>query len=126
MIVQTSGDGGASKGTPVIVPSPDGMSPREMMDFFINESSRIISNVQEGVGNIPTLLENLVTLGEAIADQARGRSVAFRIQMSKFRSEIGNLKTYANVAWYNSVDQIVKDINQLVNGLKVLSNNLSE
>ena len=108
------------------VPTPDGMTPREMVDFFIGESPRIISNVQDGVGNIPTLLENLVTLGEAIADQARGRSVQFRIQMSKFRSELGNLKTYANVAWYNSVNQIVSNIHQLVSGLKVLSYNLSE
>ena len=126
--IQSSGGegGGGGKGPPVSVPTPDGMTPREMVDFFIGESPRIISNVQDGVGNIPTLLENLVTLGEAIADQARGRSVQFRIQMSKFRSELGNLKTYANVAWYNSVNQIVSDIHQLVSGLKVLSNNLSE
>ncbi len=111
---------------PVSVPSPDGMTPREMVDFFINESPAIINNVQDSTGNIPTLLDDLVTLGEALADQAKGKSVQFRIQMSKFRSEIGNLKTFANVSWYNSVNQIVSDINQLVAGLKVLSNNLSD
>ena len=120
------GGGGAAggKSRPVVVPSPSNMTPREMMDFFINESSGIIANVQDGVGNIPTLLENLVNLGEAIADQARGKSVQFRIQMSKFRSELGSLKTYANVSWYNSTNQIVGEINQLVTGLKVLYENL--
>lgn len=108
------------------VPSPDGMTPRQMVDFFLSESPAMISNVQDGVGNIPSLLDDLVTLGEAIADQARGRSVQFRIEMSKFRSGVGNLKKFANVAWYNSIGQIVEEINRLVTGLNTLSQNLSE
>lgn len=123
-----SSGGGGGKGTSaaISVPSPEGMTPRQMVDFFLFESPAVISNVQDGVGNIPTLLENLVTLGEAIADQARGRSVTFRIEMSKFRSGLGTLKTFANVSWYNSVNQIVEEMKRLVTGLNILSQNLSE
>jgi len=124
--VPGGGGGAGGKSKPVVIPSPSSMTPREMMDFFINESPAVIANVQDGVGNIPTLLEHLVTLGEAIADQARGKSVQFRIQMSKFRSELGSLKTYANVSWYNSTSQIVSEVSQLVAGLKVLYSNLSD
>ena len=122
-----SGSGrGKGTGQAVSIPSPDGMTPRQMVDFFLREAPAVISNIQDGVGNIPTLLEDFITFGEAIADQARGRSVQFRIEMSKFRSGLGNLKKFANVAWYNSVGQIVEDINTLVSGLNVLSQSLSE
>ncbi len=121
----TSGGRGGGKSGPVSVPSPDGMTLKEMMDFFIDESPAIINNVQDSTGDIPTLLEDLVTLGEAIADQAKGASVQFRIQISKFRSDVANLRKFTNVSWYNSVNQIVRGMNELVASLKDLSDTLS-
>ena len=123
-----SSGGGRGRGADkvVSVPSPDGMTPRQMIDFFLSESPAVISNIQDGVGSIPTLLDDLVTFGEAIADHAKGRSVHFRIEMSKFRSGLGNLKKFANVSWYNSVGQIIEEIDRLVSGLNILSQNLSE
>lgn len=96
------------------------------MDFFLTESPAIISAVENRSGDIPKMLDDLVTLGEAIAEQAVGTSVQFRIRMSKFRSGLSVLKTYSNVTWYNSISQIVEELGKLVDSLKVVSQFLTE
>lgn len=112
--------------SPIAIPSPAQMSPRDMVDFILSESPAIISAVQEGTGNIPRMLDDLVSLGEAISEQGRGTSVQFRIRIAKFRTGVGALKTYANVTWYNNVGQIVEELERLVGLLKIISRNLTE
>lgn len=120
------GVGGAGVPSPVAVPSPDKLTPREMVDFMMNESPTIIAAIQEGSGNVPRMLEDLVTLGEAITEQARGTSVQFRIRITKFRNHLSALKTHSTVTWYNSVQQIVEELNNLATSLEVISRNLTE
>ena len=97
-----------------------------MVDFILNESSAIIAAVREGSGNVPRMLEDLVTLGEAILEQGRGTNVQFRIRIAKFRTEVGVLKNYANPTWYNSVEQIVEALEKMVSLLEIISLNLTE
>lgn len=82
--------------------------------------------VKEGSGNVPRMLDELVTLGEAISEQGRGTSVQFRIRISKFRSGLGVLKTFSNTTWYNNVEQIMEELENLVGQLEVISRNLTE
>lgn len=96
------------------------------MDFILNESPAIISAVKEGTGNVPRMLEDLVTLGEAISEQGRGTSVQFRIRIAKFRTGVGALKNYANTTWYNNVGQILEELDRLVGLLEIISRNLTE
>lgn len=91
----------------------------------MTESPNIIAAVQSGTGNIPKMLDDLVVLGEAISEQVRGTKVQFRIRITKFRSGLSTLKTLSNITWYNSVGQIVEELEKLVSTLEVIEQNMS-
>ena len=119
------GGGGSGGTSPVSIPSPDELAPQEMVTFFLTESPNIIAAVQSGSGNVPKMLDDLVTLGEAISEQVRGTKVQFRIRITKFRSGLSSLKTLSNITWYNSVGQIVEELDKLVSTLEVIEQNMS-
>lgn len=112
--------------SPVSIPSPDQLTPQEMVTCFLAESPNVVLAVQSNSGNVPKMLGELVTLGEAICEQARGTKVQFRIRITKFRSGLGALKTYSNITWYNSVGQIVEELEKLVSTLEVIQQNMSD
>ncbi len=118
---------GDSTSPSISIPSPDQLTSREMVDTFLREAPSIISAVQSGSGSsIPRVLDDLRTLGEAITEKAKGTSVQFRIKMTKFRSCLSTLKTYSNSTWYNSVEQIVEELEKLVTYLEIVSGHLIE
>lgn len=96
-----------------------------MVAVFLSETPAIVAAVQEGTGNVPGMLDDLVTLGEAICEQVKGTKVQFRIRITKFRSGLSTLKTYSNITWYNSVGQIVEELQKLVTTLEVIQQNMS-
>ncbi len=98
------------------------------MDFLLRESPAMIASVQEGSGsgNIPRMLEDLIAMGEAVAERGHGTSVQFRIRVSRFRSSLGVLKGYTNTTWYNSVEAIVEELNNCKTLLEVISQNLAD
>ena len=122
------GGGGRSKGgaSPVSIPAPDQLTARQMIDFILKESPSIVSNIKDKVGNIPRLLDDFVTLGEAIAENATGTTFQFRRRMTELRTGLGTLKTYSNVSWHYSITQIVEELEKLVSVLEVISRNLAE
>lgn len=97
-----------------------------MVEFFLKESPAIITAIRDGSGNVPRMLDDLVTLGEAICEQAKGTSVQFRIRITKFRTALGTLKTYSTTTWYNTVSQILEEMNKLLASLEVIAKNLSD
>lgn len=111
--------------SPVSVSSPDQLTPQQMVTCFLTECPNIIAAVQSSSGNVPKILDDLVTLGEAISDQVRGTKVQFRIRITKFRSSLSTLKTFSNITWYNSVGQIVEELQKLVSTLEVIEQNMS-
>lgn len=111
--------------SPVSLPSPDELTPQEMVTCFLTESPNIIAAVQSSSGNVPKMLEDLVRLGEAISEQVKGTRVQFRIRITKFRSSLTTLKTFSNITWYNSVGQIVEELEKLVSTLEVIEQNMS-
>ena len=120
---KVGGTGGAPA-SPVSIPSPDNLTPHEMVDFFLTESPAMIAAVQSGSGNIPRMLDELVVLGEAITDQAKGSKVQFRIRITQFRNGLGKLKTFSNITWYNCIGQIVEELEKLVASLEVIQQNM--
>lgn len=120
--------GGAGAGgppaSPVSIPSPDDLTPHEMVGFFLSESPAMIAAVRSGSGNIPRMLDELVVLGEAITDQVKGSRVQFRIRITQFRNGLGKLKTFSNITWYNCTSQIVEELEKLVASLEVIQQNM--
>ena len=94
------------------------------MDFLLRESPNMIAAVQDGSGNIPRMLDDLITLGEAVTEKGRGTSVQFRIRMARFRTSLGTLKNYSNTTWYNSVGAIVEELENCKTLLEVISQNM--
>jgi hypothetical protein len=96
-----------------------------MVTCFLNESPNIIAAVQNSSGNIPKMLDDLVMLGEAISERVTGTKVQFRIRITKFRTSLSTLKNFSNITWYNSVGQIVEELEKLVSTLEVIQQNMS-
>lgn len=76
--------------------------------------------------NTQQMLLKLITLGEAIVERSKGRSVLFRISITRFRVCVENLKKYCNATWYNSVQEIVEKLNEFSNLLEGILWNLED
>ena len=108
----------------VAIPSPDELSPPEMVAFVLRESPAIMAAVRSGTGNVPHMLDELVVLGEAISEQVKGTKVQFRIRITKFRTGLSVLKTYSNITWYNSIGPIIEELEKLVSSLEIIQQNM--
>ena len=70
------------------------------------------------------LLENLATLVENFADNARGSGVQFRITMSTLRSQIGTLQDNANAVWQTNSETVTEALESIQQHVKSMSKSL--
>ena len=110
--------------TPLVIPSGEGMSPREMANCIDRDVSSLLALISERSSSVPHQLENLATLVENFADNARGSGVQFRIMMSSLRSQIGTLQDNAISVWQSNSDSIVEALNTVQQHIRSMSKNL--
>ena len=116
--------GGGKEDVTVNIPSGEGMSAREMADCIGREVPNVLRLMTERDSAVPQLLDNMATLLENFADNARGSGVQFRITMSSLRSQIGTLQDNASAVWQTNSDTVVETLNTIQQHIKSMSKNL--
>ncbi len=111
---------------PISIPSPNQLTPRDMVNFLLRELPAITVAVQKGKGDILQMLLDLIALGEAVDARGQGTNVQFRIKLSRFCTSLDKLKNYSNTAWYDNVEAIVEELNNWKTLLEVMSKNMAD
>lgn len=96
---------------PVIIPSGEDMSAREMAECIKQNMPVILRQISEKSRSVPQQLESLATLLKSFVDNARGSGVQFRISRSVLRSQIGVLKDNATPVWRTNTNSIIEALN---------------
>lgn len=109
---------------PLVIPSGEGMSPREMANCIDRDVPFVLLLISERSSSVPQQLEDLATLVENFADNARGNGVQFRITMTALRSQIGILRDNAISVWQSNSDLIVEALNTVHQQIRNMSKNL--
>ena len=109
---------------PLVIPSGERMSPREMANCIERDVPSVLLLISERSDSVPQQLEDLATLIENFADNARGNGVQFRITMTALRSQIGMLRDNAISVWQSNSDLIVEALNTVQHQIRNMSKNL--
>ena len=109
---------------PVVIPSGEDMSAREMAKCIEQSVPAILRQVSERSSLVPQQLESLATLLENFVDNAKGSGVQLQISMSSLRYQIGFLQDNTiSVRWTDS-DSIIEALNLVQQHVKSMLRNL--
>ena len=119
---------GGSRGDEVVpnIPTGDGMTPREMLDAAQREIPNLVSAISNRYSGVPQCLEDLATLCENIADQARCSGVKYRFTTTSLRSSLSTLRDNTHASWHSNKDRITETLNAILGHVNSLSKGLIE
>lgn len=118
------GGRGHKEEDPVVIPSGEGMSAREMADCIERDIPAVIALVLDRNSTAPQQLENLATLLENFADNARGSGVQFRIGLTSLRSQTGTLRDTAMTVLQSNSDPVVETLKTIQKQISSMSKHL--
>ncbi len=108
------------------IPTGEGMTPREMIDVAQKEIPNLLTAVSNRNSGIPQCLENICTLSENIADQARCSGIKYRFALTNLRANVGTLRENTHASWHTNADRITENLKSILGHMESFSRDLLE